>query len=87
MDKANFIALYKCNTASGIKISGLPEEYSHQTIAVAYAPITYNGIICYSLKDYLKIQFPDITNEEFENQFAALVTPITKEEFYDLNNI
>lgn len=87
IDKAEFIALYKCKTASGIKISGLQEEYSRQTIAIAYAPITYNSMVCYSLKDYFKLQFPDMTDEEFKNQFTAMVAPITKEEFYDLNNI
>lgn len=87
LGKEEFVALYKCKIANGIKISGLPEEYSHQTIAIAYAPITYEGKICYSIKDYFKSIYPDFTDEEIEYEFARIVTPITKEEFYDLNNI
>lgn len=87
MGRENYVALYKNKTTSGIYISGLNEEYSYQTVAIAYAPISYEGIIYYSLKDYLKIIMSDISNEEFENMFAMVFIPITKEEFYDLNNI
>lgn len=86
-ERAEYIALYKNKTTSGIYISGLNEEYTYQTVAIAYAPISNQGIIYYSLKDFFKSQLSDMSDEEFETLFNSLFTPITKEEFYDLNNI
>lgn len=87
MEEGEFIALYKLSTTSGIRISGLAEERANQTVAIAYAPITSNSIIYYSLKDYFRELFSHISDEEFEIAFNAAYIPITKEEFYDLNNI
>lgn len=80
------IALYKIKTASGIKIQGVAEEYSEYTKAIAYAPISHNGVIYNNLKDLITVMSEGVTDEEIEEMFS-MFTPITKEEFYDLNNI
>ena len=86
IEKSEFIALYKNKTTKGVRISGQPEERSDQTIAIAYAPISYQGVIYYNFRDYMRANFPDLSDEEFEIMFSTL-PKITKEEFYDLNNI
>lgn len=83
----DLVALYKIKTATSINILGNNPEDDRQIVAIAYAPIVHEGIIYHSLKDYFQSQVPDMPDEEFENFFAGCATPITKEEFYDLNNI
>jgi hypothetical protein len=83
----DLVALYKIKTITGFNILGNNPENDSDIVAMAYAPIASEGIIYYSLKDFFKSQYPDMTDEQFEYEFAQIVTPITKEEFYDLNNI
>ena len=83
----DLVALYKIKTRTGFDILGNNPENDRDIVAIAYAPIANEGVIYYSLKDYFKSQLPDVSDEQFEYEFARLFTPITKEEFYDLNNI
>lgn len=86
MPTSSVIALYKIKNSNGIKIQGVAEERSEYTKAIAYAPISHNGVIYNNLKDVFIAMSEGVTEEEIEEMFS-MFTPITKEEFYDLNNV
>ena len=84
-------ALYKNVTSDGVIIQKYPDEDGTRIKAIVFIP-TYiehdNYATLYvSFKDVVKAMIGGVVPPEFETQFNSLFTPITKEEFYDLNNI
>lgn len=80
-------ALYKNVTSDGVIIQKYPDEDGNKIKAIVFVP-TYiefdNYATLYvSFIDVIKTMFGGVIPPEFDTLF----TPITKEEFYDLNNI